>query len=168
MRINRGSIIGKLVRENRPDFPMTKIIRGVTALEFAYNHESEAEITVMLICNTAGVFPRAGIHPRLSLVNARFQKWFHEKEEAGVSFELGNFIVFKERRIRIVLAILEKGLRSRIRPRTLDSKLCEQSFREVSSLGDVYLQREDQTDEEWKLVRSMADYFGKGNFVLFE
>jgi hypothetical protein len=166
MRTSPVRIIAKIVGDLRKEIPKSPVMKGVTAIEFALDSEN---VTVLFICNSAGVFPRTGIHPRMTLMYAKFEKWFFEKIEDGVHFEFGRFLSVKEKGVQVVFTVTEKGIRSRIRPKTLDYDAFEKCLVEISSRsGKVLIQREGQTDEEWNVVRTLADFHGKGKIILFE
>lgn len=163
MRIPIGSKL-KFTRDLRAHLKRAEVIQG-SAVEKAL---SENEVTVLVLCNTAGTFPTTAVHPKITLPLAKFQSWFDRREEDGVKFQLGNEITLKERGVRFVLAIMEKGLRSRLIPKTLNFDLFESVLaRELENGNTVFVQRGYLTEPEWKVVKELADFTG-GKVTLFE
>lgn len=163
MRIPIGSKL-KLVRDLGPHLKRADVIQG-SAVE---NALAEKEVTVLVVCNTAGTFPASAVHPKITLPLAKFQSWFDKREEDGVKFQLGKEIILRERGVRFVLAILEKGLRSGLIPKTLNYELFESLLaRELESGNTVFVQRGHLTETEWTVVKELADFTG-GKVTLFE
>jgi hypothetical protein len=163
MRIPIGSKL-KLVRDLHAHLNHAEVVQG-SAVEKAL---TEKDVTVLVVCNTAGTFPTTAVHPKVTLPLAKFQCWFDRREENGVKFQIGNDICIKERGVRFVLAVLEKGLRSSLIPKTLNYELFELILiRELENGNTVFIQRGTLTEPEWLVVKALAD-LTDGKVTLFE